>query len=87
MADGPPRRTRRTGTSDGDGDGRAERSTARRKDERPAGQGRASGTTSGRAEAGGRPDVYLDVPKLEVEHIGLKVQDLRAKVAAEVPGL
>ncbi|WP_345422508.1 hypothetical protein [Actinomycetospora chlora] len=36
-----------------------------------------------RAEAASRPDVYLDVPRLEVEHIGLEVEDLRAKVSLQ----
>ncbi|MEJ2860599.1 hypothetical protein [Actinomycetospora flava] len=83
MADGSPRRTRRTSTSDGDGAERSDTTPARRRGERPSGERRASGSTSGRQEAGGRPDVYLDVPKLEVEHLGLKVQDLRAKVSLQ----
>ncbi|GLZ44978.1 hypothetical protein Acsp06_11630 [Actinomycetospora sp. NBRC 106375] len=37
----------------------------------------------GGGEAASRPDVYLDVPKLEVDHIGLKVEDLRAKVSLQ----
>jgi hypothetical protein len=36
-----------------------------------------------RDEAASRADVYLDVPRLEVEHIGLEVEDLRAKVSLQ----
>ncbi|MFC5140361.1 hypothetical protein ACFPK1_19135 [Actinomycetospora rhizophila] len=98
MADGSPRRTRRTSTPTGDPDGGARRSeeepaarpesrtgsrTGSRTDGRRASGATSRRTESGRAEAGGRPDVYLDVPKLEVEHIGLKVEDLRAKVSLQ----
>jgi hypothetical protein len=68
MAEDDPRRTRRTPARAPEDGGEAAAPRAR--------DGR-------RAEAASRPDVYLDVPRLEVEHIGLEVEDLRAKVSLQ----
>ncbi|CAA9280734.1 MAG: Mannose-1-phosphate guanylyltransferase (GDP) [uncultured Actinomycetospora sp.] len=50
-------------------------------DEEPDAGGTRRSRPSG--DAASRPDVYLDVPKLEVDHIGLEVEDLRAHVSLQ----
>ncbi|HSK57530.1 MAG TPA: hypothetical protein VK935_00620, partial [Actinomycetospora sp.] len=74
-AEGPERRRRREpdpAPEDGD---RASPDEA--PDTTAARRSRPSG------DAASRPDVYLDVPKLEVDHIGLEVEDLRARVSLQ----
>jgi hypothetical protein len=74
-AGGPERRRRReTGAAPEDGDGRSTETE-------PGPSGARRGRSAG--DAASRPDVYLDVPKLEVDHIGLEVEDLRARVSLQ----
>ncbi|WP_433787161.1 hypothetical protein ACQPX6_10030 [Actinomycetospora sp. CA-101289] len=65
--------------------GTPERRRRRAPDPSPSEEAPDAGAPRGRpsGDAASRPDVYLDVPKLEVEHIGLEVEDLRAHVSLQ----
>jgi hypothetical protein len=74
-AGGPERRRRR------EPDPASEDGDQSPPDEAPDTTGARRSRPSG--DAASRPDVYLDVPKLEVDHIGLEVEDLRARVSLQ----